>query len=105
MLAHLGYDLDTALSRPGHWVTQPRFIWPVGTENEKWHGSEHPGAQVFVTAVGRRDSTVFTAAARVLCILETPAKDSQPGSVPTMVKMLSAVQVAGEVTKLLKGAH
>jgi len=103
VLARLGYALDTTVTRPGRWVTRPRFTWPSVTNKEMWHGSEHPGVQVFVTAVGKGKSTRFTAAARILCVLGTPKGDAESGSVPSMLKMLSAVQVAGELDTFLKG--
>ena len=65
-LRELGYAVLETVP-PRELITAPSYAWPRGTEREPWHGSEHPGLELFVHARGAGDSTAVTIGARALC--------------------------------------
>ena len=81
-LRELGYAvLETVPGR--EMITAPSYAWPRGSEREPWHGSEHPGVEVFVYTRAVADSTTVTVGARALCKVAGTAggpRDSQVGT-------------------------
>ena len=91
----LGYVVSPAESRPGQWVTVPRFAWPAGSEAEPWHGAERPGVQLIVDVEPEKDGVRFSVAASAVCRVTTP------DGVETQLETVSALQVASAVTTRL----
>jgi hypothetical protein len=100
-LGRLGYAADTAESRPGQWVTLPRFTWPPGMADETWHGAENPGVQIVVDLEPHGDTTLVRVAASAVCALEAAA-GTRPGGVENRLETKSAVQVATELVQSLQ---
>ena len=94
-LQTLGYTVSLAESRPGQWVTMPRFTWPAGSENEGWHGTERPGVQLVVDLAEERGGTRFSVAASAVCRVSTPE------GVETQLETVAALQVASAVATRL----
>jgi hypothetical protein len=65
-LRGLGYAVLENLP-PRELITAPSYSWPAGTESEPWHGSEHPGVELFLFTRAAGDSTTVTIGARALC--------------------------------------
>ena len=77
---------------PRELITAPSHAWPAGTENEGWHGSDHPGLEMFLYTRPAGDSTVVTIGARSLCLVRGP-NDSSPGpDVGTNLEMLRTLE-------------
>lgn len=91
----LGYVVSAAESRPGQWVTVPRFAWPAGSEAEPWHGSERPGVQLVVDLEPDKDGTRFSVAASAVCRVTTP------DGVETQLETVAALQLASAVATRL----
>ena len=81
-LRELGYAvLETVPAR--EMITAPSYAWPRGSERESWHGSEHPGVEVFLYTRAAGDSTTVTVGARALCKVAGAAggqRDSEVGT-------------------------
>ena len=88
----LGYVVSPAESRPGQWVTVPRFAWPAGSDAEPWHSTERPGVQLVVDVEPEKDGVRFSVAASAVCRVTTPE------GVETQLETVSALQVASAVT-------
>ncbi len=101
-LRQLGYAADSAESRPGQWVTLPRFTWPPGMADAKWHGADDPGVQVVVDLEPHGDTTLVRVAASAVCALESAAAGAKPGSVENDLETKAAVQVATELVEALR---
>ena len=65
-LRDLGYAVLETVP-PREMITAPSYAWPRGSERESWHGSEHPGIEVFLHTRTAGDSTAVTIGARALC--------------------------------------
>ena len=91
----LGYMVSAAESRPGQWVTVPRFAWPEGSDTEPWHGAERPGVQLVVDLEPDKDGTRFSVAASAICRVTTPE------GVETQLETVSALQLASAVATRL----
>ena len=102
LLPALRYGIDSATSVSGRWVSKMRFSWPNGTEQESWHGTEHPGLRIVVSAVTRGDSTEVSAAAQVMCILDAPDVDAKQESVSSKLKLMSVLEVISSLSKRVK---
>lgn len=98
------YSLDSALTTTERFVTAVSARWPAGTETERWHGEAHPGVRVTVTLATWADSTRATITAHVVCLLDSLDADAQPGSVSSMLEVMSAVQVAAGIADRFRQA-
>ena len=94
-LRDLGYAvLENA--PPRELITAPSYVWPAGTETEGWHGTEHPGIEIFLYTRPAGDSTQVTIGARALCLVRGPGETSPSSNVGnnletvTMLKAMNA---------------
>lgn len=80
-LRDLGYAVLETVP-PREMITAPSYAWPRGTDREPWHGSEHPGVEVYLHTRAVGDSTTVTIGARALCRVAGAAggqRDSEVG--------------------------
>lgn len=84
---------------PRELLTAPSHAWPAGTETEGWHGSEHPGLEMFLFTRVAGDSTVVTIGARSLCLVRGP-NDPSPG--PEVGKNLEMLRTIEAMNALLR---
>ena len=90
-LRDLGYAV-LEHAPPRELITAPSYTWPAGTENEGWHGSEHPGVELFLyTRPVGRDSTQVTIGARALCRVRGPGDSSPSAAVGTSLETVSTL--------------
>jgi len=90
-LAELGYAV-LEHAPPRELVTAPSYKWPKGTESEGWHGSEHPGVELFLyTRPAGRDSTQVTLGARALCKVRGPGDAAPSAEVGTNLESVSVL--------------
>lgn len=90
-LAELGYAV-LEHAPPRELVTAPSYAWPKGTESEGWHGSEHPGVELFLyTRPAGRDSTQVTIGARALCKVRGPGETTPSAAVGTSLESVSTL--------------
>ena len=90
-LGELGYAV-LEHAPPRELVTAPSYKWPKGTESEGWHGSEHPGVELFLyTRPAGRDSTHVTIGARALCKVRGPGDAAPSAEVGTNLETVSTL--------------
>ena len=90
-LGELGYAV-LEHAPPREMVTAPSYTWPKGTESEGWHGSEHPGVELFLyTRPAGRDSTQVTIGARALCKVRGPGETTPSATVGTSLESVSMI--------------
>ena len=65
-LRELGYAVLETVP-PRELITAPSHEWPRGMEREPWHGTEHPGIELFLFTLTAADSTTVTIGARAVC--------------------------------------
>jgi hypothetical protein len=88
-LRELGYAVLEHVP-PRELITAPSYAWPKGTENEGWHGSEHPGVELFLyTRPAGTDSTQVTIGARALCKVRGPGETTPSAAVGTSLESVS----------------
>ncbi len=81
VLRELGYAVLETVP-PREMITAPSYVWPSGTDRESWHGSEHPGLEVFLHTTRAGELTNVTIGARALCKVVGTAggqRDSEVG--------------------------
>ena len=90
-LRDLGYAV-LEHAPPRELITAPSYTWPAGTENEGWHGPEHPGVELFLytRSVGP-DSTQVTIGARALCRVRGPGESSPSAAVGTSLETVATL--------------
>lgn len=81
-LRDLGYAVLETVP-PRELITAPSYAWPRGSEREPWHGSEHPGLEVFLHTRTAGDSTSVTIGARALCKVAGAAGGQRESEVGT----------------------
>ncbi len=80
-LRDLGYAVLENVP-PREMMTAPMYSWPRGSEQDSWHGSEHPGVEVYISTRTAGDSTTVMIGARALCNVAGAAggpRDSEVG--------------------------
>ncbi len=75
VLEELQYEIMEADSLKGHVTTAPQFQWTDLTENEPWHGGQHPGVMVHVKWFADGSVTALTTEAKAVCAVEAPGVD------------------------------
>ena len=90
-LRELGYAV-LEHAPPRELLTAPSFAWPAGTENEGWHGSEHPGVELCLYTRAAGDSTQVTIGARALCRVRGPGETSPSAEVGTSLESVSMLK-------------
>lgn len=94
-----GYTITSAPARLGAWGVEPRFTWLDGSEDEGWHGEQHPGVQLYVRTQARGDSVALSVGARALC--KVPPVPDGPEDVGGMVELLSSTMIVGAVSQAM----
>ena len=92
VLRDLAYRISSAETRPGQWVTLPRFSWPAGTDSAGWHGSENPGVELIVDVAADTVGLRLSVAAAAVCLTGTMAESRRPGSVEATLETVSAME-------------
>ena len=93
-----GFTIVESDSVAGTLATGPRFTWPMGTEEEKWHGEANPGVQVMVRSVARgADSTAFQVGARALCLVPELGQSAPSAKVGKTMEMITALKIVNAV--------
>jgi hypothetical protein len=87
-LRELGYAV-LEHAPPRELITAPSYKWPAGTEREGWHGTEHPGVELFLYTRPAGDSTQVTIGARALCRVRGPGETSPSADVGTSLESVS----------------
>jgi hypothetical protein len=90
-LRELGYAV-LEHAPPRELITAPSYAWPAGTESEGWHGTEHPGVELFLYTRAAGDSTRVTIGARALCRVRGPGETSPGADVGTSLESVSMLK-------------
>jgi hypothetical protein len=90
---------------PRELLTAPSYKWPAGTESETWHGSEHPGVEMFLTTRTFGDSTQVTIGARALCLVRGAGGTSPSREVGSNLEMVSTLKAMNELLLRLQRPH
>ena len=91
VLRDLGYAV-LEHAPPRELLTAPNYVWPAGTETETWHGSEHPGIEMFLTTSSFGDSTRVTIGARALCLVRGTGATTPGREVGSNLEMVSTLK-------------
>lgn len=103
-LRELGYAV-LENEPPREMITAPSYKWPAGTETEGWHGSEHPGVELFLyTRPAGRDSTQVTIGARALCRVRGPGETTPSATVGTSLESVSMLAAMNALLARLRRA-
>ena len=90
-LRDLGYAV-LEHAPPRELITAPSYVWPAGTETEGWHGSEHPGVELYLYTRPAGDSTEVTIGARALCLVRGPGETTPSAAVGTSLETVSTLK-------------
>ena len=90
-LRDLGYAV-LEHAPPRELITAPSYVWPAGTEAEGWHGTEHPGVEIFLYTRPAGDSTQVTIGARALCLVRGPGETSPSANVGNNLETVSMLK-------------
>ena len=93
VLDSLGYKVARRDTVAGIWVTAPSYRWPLGSEDEDWHGKESPGVRVAVFVQQDSAGRSLVVSGQVLCNLKDQATAAAPESVESVLEMLATIQV------------
>ncbi len=88
---------------PRELVTAPAHAWVAGTENEPWHGREHPGLEVFLFTRTAADSTTVTIGARALCRVAGAAGGERSSEVGTNLENIVTLTAMSALITRLRG--
>ena len=102
-LRDLGYAV-LEHAPPRELITAPSYAWPSGTENEGWHGSEHPGIELSLFTRTTGDSTRVTIGARALCLVRGPGETTPSAEVGKSLESITSLQAMNAFLKRLQRA-
>ena len=103
-LRDLGYAV-LEHAPPRELITAPSHTWPAGTETEAWHGTEHPGVELFMYTRPVGDSTHVTIGARALCRVRGPGESVPSADVGTSLESVSTIKAMNAFLARLQRSH
>jgi len=74
-----------------------------GTASEPWHGSEHPGVELFLFTRTAGDSTTVTIGARALCRVAGSSRGQRDGEVGTNLESIVTLTAMNALINRLRG--
>ncbi len=101
-LRELGYAVLENLP-PRELITAPSYAWPRGTASDSWHGSEHPGVELFLFTRTTGDSTTVTIGARALCRVAGSSRSQRDGEVGTNLESIVTLTAMNALINRLRG--